>query len=92
MTKKVQNPSEKLQFSAAFTSRRTTLRAIKVSSVVGTILIAINQGDLIAAGSFPPFWKILLTYFVPYCVSSYSTAMLLLEFNVSRTSGLEVHA
>lgn len=52
----------------------TIRRALKVSAIVGTILIAINQGDLILAGGVPPIWKIILTYCVPYSVSTYSAA------------------
>lgn len=72
--------SKKLRFRDAFVAKRTVFRALKVCSIVGTILMLINQGDLIVLGHFPPLWKILLTYLVPYCVSSYSTAMLLMEF------------
>ncbi|GAB5486697.1 MAG: hypothetical protein Pars2KO_02670 [Parasphingorhabdus sp.] len=50
------------------------LRALKVATLVGTILILINQGDQILAGNMPPFWKVLLTYLVPYLVSSYAGA------------------
>ncbi len=57
----------------------TMKRALKVAAVVGTILIAINQGDLLLAGEWPPIWKIILTYFVPFSVSSYSTAALLAD-------------
>jgi hypothetical protein len=48
--------------------------AIKVAFIVGTILTAINQGDIIASGSITPsdLVKILLNYFVPYCVSTYA--------------------
>ena len=51
------------------------LREIKVGGVVGTILVAINQGDLLLAGNLPPesLWKILLTYRVPYCVSTHAS-------------------
>ncbi|MEM8917480.1 MAG: nitrate/nitrite transporter NrtS [Pseudomonadota bacterium] len=59
----------------------TVKRALKVGLVVGTILIGINQGDLIAAGQWPPVWKIALTYLVPYSVSSYSTAALLSDLD-----------
>jgi len=40
----------------------------------GTILTTINQGNVILGGSFPSilFWKIPLTYCVPYCVSTFS--------------------
>ncbi len=49
-------------------------RAIYVSLVVGTILTAINQGDVLLAGAFTPIVaaKILLTYLVPYSVSTFS--------------------
>ena len=42
--------------------------------IVGTILIAINQGNLILAGDFSPelFWKIPLSYCVPFAVSTYA--------------------
>ena len=42
--------------------------------VVGTVLTAINQGDAIVAAALTPvlLWKIPLTYFVPYAVSTYS--------------------
>lgn len=42
--------------------------------VVGTVLTAINQGNLVVAGKFPVilYWKIPLTYSVPYCVSTFA--------------------
>lgn len=50
-------------------------RAFKVALVVGTILVAINQGDVILDGSLSTeHWlKIVLTYCVPYGVSTYSS-------------------
>ncbi len=60
-------------YLSAWFARPTLLRALKVSALVGTILILINQGDLLVAGSAPPLWKILLTYTVPYAVSSWSS-------------------
>jgi hypothetical protein len=49
------------------------LRGLKVSAIVGTILVAINQGDLILSGRLDASaaWKIPLTYLVPYCVATY---------------------
>ncbi len=85
MAKKVRKSNEKLRFRDAFVAKRTVVRALKVCGIVGSILMLINQGDLIFLGSFPPLWKVLLTYMVPYCVSSYSTAMLLMEFNTKCT-------
>jgi hypothetical protein len=49
-------------------------KALATSLVVGTILTLINQGDLLLAGNLTLdfVWKIPLTYFVPFAVSSYS--------------------
>lgn len=51
------------------------LRGLKVGGIVGTILVVINQGDLLLVGrpSLEALWKILLTYCVPYCVSTYAS-------------------
>ena len=47
-------------------------RALNVAAVVGSLLVAINQGDLILSGQFSAAMpgKILLTYCVPYGVST----------------------
>ncbi len=49
--------------------RRSSLTAL----VVGTILVAINQGALLAGGQFPPelAWKLPMTYSVPFCVATW---------------------
>ena len=49
-------------------------RAVYVALVVGTILTAINQGDVLLAGEVTSLViaKILLTYLVPYSVSTFS--------------------
>lgn len=49
-------------------------RAVKVACVVGTCLTLINQGDsLLSDGPAPTlWWKIPLTYCVPFFVSLYS--------------------
>ena len=49
----------------------TPKRAFLTALVVGTILIGINQGDLILAGEAPSVLKIALTYCVPYCVTTW---------------------
>lgn len=56
--------------------RETVVRALKVACVVGPILTAINQYDLLLAGevSTKLVLKVLLTFFVPYSVSSFSSA------------------
>lgn len=48
-------------------------RSLLTALVVGTILTAINQGTVLADGDFPGelFWKIPLTYCVPFCVATW---------------------
>ncbi|ENK2326064.1 nitrate/nitrite transporter NrtS [Vibrio vulnificus] len=68
------------------TSRKTTLsdfistaktpsilkRSIKVAVIVGTVLMMINHGDALFVGQVESerVLKILLTYMVPFCVST----------------------
>jgi hypothetical protein len=49
-------------------------RAVYVALVVGTVLTIINQGDVLLVGEITPLViaKILLTYLVPYSVSTFS--------------------
>jgi hypothetical protein len=56
--------------------RDIALRALKVSCIVGTLLVCINYGDVIFSdgSAYPAWWKIFLTYCVPYLVSTYSGA------------------
>ena len=43
-----------------------------IALIVGTILTAINQGDLLLAGHWPPAlaWKLPMTYAVPFIVAT----------------------
>ncbi len=45
--------------------------AFLTALVVGCVLVAINQGDLILAGASLPWVKIGLTFLVPYCVATW---------------------
>jgi hypothetical protein len=47
-------------------------RSHQVALVVGTVLTAINQGDLLISGDWPPAlaWTIPLTYLVPRAVAT----------------------
>lgn len=49
----------------------TPKKAIFTALVVGTLLTAINHGDVILSGLVPPAWKVILTYCVPYCVTTW---------------------
>ena len=60
------NPAIQLALSKAVVKR-----SIIVALVVGTILNLINQGDSIISGGDISIAKALLTYMVPFCVSTY---------------------
>ncbi len=49
-------------------------RALKICAIVGVILVAINQGDVILGGDPIVWWKVVLTFMVPYGFSTYSAA------------------
>lgn len=57
----------------------TVARAIRVGLAVGTLVVALNHTDSIMAGHCPAWWKVVLSYVVPYCASSYSTAMFICD-------------
>jgi len=59
-------------------------RALGVAAVVGTTLFVITQLDVVLSGKITPLvvLKIVLTYMVPFLVSTYSA----LEINRLRTS------
>jgi hypothetical protein len=63
------------------------MRAIKVAVIVGPILTVINQGDVLLSGQYSPrvFLKILLTFLVPYSVSSFSSARAYMEKEQQQT-------
>jgi len=50
-------------------------RAAKTSALVGSILVAINQGDALLVGGLGALsWsKLVLTFFVPYAVSTHAS-------------------
>lgn len=61
-------------FVSVALSRMVVTRAIKVAIIVGTILAFINHGEKILSMSLPSqdWFKVILTYLVPYCVSTWS--------------------
>jgi hypothetical protein len=58
----------------ALLQRHLLLRSLKVAALVGTVLVAINQLDIVAHGQHGPevAAKIGLTYAVPFCVATFS--------------------
>jgi hypothetical protein len=57
--------------------RRVVRRALAFAAVVGSVLVAINHGDAVLAGSFTSaqILKIGLTVLVPYVVSTWSSVL-----------------
>lgn len=54
-------------------------RAAVVALIVGTILNLIAQGDFLIEGAAINYWKICLTYSVPYCVATYGACTARIE-------------
>ena len=48
-------------------------RSLVVALLIGTALNGINQGPEIISGHWPVWWKLILTYFVPFAVASYGS-------------------
>jgi hypothetical protein len=48
-------------------------RSFKIALVVGTVLLAINQGDVLLSAQWPRalVWKAPLTYVVPFVVATW---------------------
>ena len=55
------------------------LTAAIVAAIVGTVLNLIAQGDFLIAGAAIIYWKICLTYCVPYCVATYGATTARIE-------------
>lgn len=53
----------------------TPKKALLTALVVGTILTTINHGDAILVGNPPFFLKVILTYCVPYCVTTWGVIL-----------------
>lgn len=66
-------------------------RALSVSLIVGSLLNLINQGDVIIAISIQDInlAKFLLTYFVPYSVTTYTATAMKVEFQIGTKAVLE---
>jgi len=54
-------------------------RSIIVAVIVGTILNLINQADVITGSAAFNLLKCLLTYLVPFCVSTYGSVTAIME-------------
>lgn len=70
-----QELKKNLSWLEAATLNEVVTRSMRVSVIVGTILIGINHGDILIGVGLSPdmLWKIPLTYLVPYSVSTYAS-------------------
>lgn len=66
-------------------------RALKVTFIVGTILNLINQGEVLLHLNLENvnLSKLLLTYLVPYLVTTYTAVALKLEFTIGKYAAIE---
>jgi hypothetical protein len=49
-------------------------RSLRIAAIIGSVLLAINQGDALVAGQLQSSlaWKIPLTFAVPFIVATWS--------------------
>ncbi|MEP5729951.1 MAG: nitrate/nitrite transporter NrtS [Sulfitobacter sp.] len=64
-------------------SKSVVKRAARIALIVGVILAIINHGDSLLQGNIDlnRMFKILLTFCVPYAVSTYSSCLAIRENN-----------
>ncbi len=79
MTRKKYPPNHPVSALQTALSGRYVQRAFVVAVLVGTILNAINQGDVIVAGDGVAWLKFALTYCVPFCVSTFASWTAIME-------------
>lgn len=79
MTVTENTPTKKNNLVALALRRDIVKRSLVIAAIVGTILNLINQGDAIADFSTFELGKCILTYMVPYCVSTYAAVTALLH-------------
>ena len=65
--------SERRCLPCALRFRPMLKRSALTALVVGTVLVAINQGGILVSGAWPASlaWQIPLTYVVPFCVATW---------------------
>ena len=61
--------------------RAVLIRSLKVSAVVGTLLNMINQPEALFGDQPLILWKVLLTYMVPFLVTTYGAMTALVAHN-----------
>lgn len=72
-------------------SKPIVSRALKVALIVGTALNLINQGGVLINLAFENLnmVKFLLTFFVPYSVTTYTATAMKIEFHIGTKAVIE---
>ncbi|OKY26543.1 nitrate/nitrite transporter NrtS [Thalassotalea sp. PP2-459] len=65
-------------------TRKQFKTAVTISLVVGTILTLVNQSDVIFSDQPLNWFKVIITYIVPFCVSVYSSYATRIETTMKR--------
>ena len=67
------------------------IKSSKISLIVGTLLNIINQGEIIFALDFESinYTKSLLTYMVPFLVSTYTAVTMKLKFKIGEVTHVD---
>lgn len=80
-------PNRLQSFISLAFSRDIILDALKVSVIVGTVLAIINHFDFLLRMELDAdrALKIVLTYFVPYCVATYSSVKAIQDHEQKRS-------
>lgn len=60
-------------------------RSLVVALIIGTIINAINQGDVLVIGGDLNWIKIGLSYILPYCVATYGAVSVQMSRRVGGT-------
>ena len=78
--------SEEQSFLSVAMSQKVVSRAIRVALIVGAILAIINHGDKMIPFSMTnmDLVKVILTYLVPYSVSTWSAVGAIKAVSISR--------
>jgi len=52
-------------------------RSLGIAAIVGTVLVSINQGDVLLSSRWPAAlaWKVPLTYLVPFIVETWGALL-----------------
>lgn len=68
---KIENASHRPSIFQLIFGGGTPRHAAGTALVVGTVLMGINHGDTLASGELPQAYKVILTYCVPYLVTTW---------------------